>query len=95
MIGVYFFRYSIMGKIVYCPPDVEYKLRDVCAQGPGTGLVIGSKVDDRYYGVFIVETPKEEEQGESEKKNSGVDVGWMTEHAKQVIRLLPGNCNLH
>jgi len=79
-----------MGKIVYCPPDVEYKLRDVCAQGPGTGLVIGSKVDDRYYGVFIVETPKEEEQGESEKKNSGVDVGWMTEHAKQVIRLLPG-----
>jgi hypothetical protein len=77
-----------MGRTILCNPLLEEKLVEICSQGPGTGLVVGSVVDDKYYGVFLAETPKEEE-GE-EKKSPTLDVGWMVEHAKQVIRLLPG-----
>ena len=74
-----------MGRIV-CDPSLESRLNEISTQGHGSGLIIGSKVDDKYYGVFLAETPKEEE----EEKNKTLDVSWMTEHAKQVIRLLPG-----
>jgi len=77
-----------MGRTVLCNPLVEEKLVEICSQGPGTGLVVGSVVDDKYYGVFLAETPQEEEG--AEKKSNMLDVGWMVEHAKQVIRLLPG-----
>eukprot|EP00092_Neocalanus_flemingeri_P029901 GFUD01032466.1.p1 GENE.GFUD01032466.1~~GFUD01032466.1.p1 ORF type:complete len:432 (+),score=114.88 GFUD01032466.1:37-1332(+) len=80
-----------MGRTIYCDPLLEEKLIEICSKGPGTGLVVGSLVDDRYYGVFLAETPQDEE-GESVEKTvtKTLDVGWMVEHAKQVIRLLPG-----
>ena len=77
-----------MGRTIYCDPILEEKLSEICSQGPGTGVVVGSLVDDRYYGVFLAETPKEEEG--VEKNVNTLDVGWMVEHARQVIRLLPG-----
>ena len=63
---------------------------EICSQGPGTGLVVGSVVDDRYYGVFLAESPLEEEEGVEKKTSSTLDVGWMVEHARQVVRLMPG-----
>jgi len=77
-----------MGRTILCNPLLEEKLTEICSQGPGTGLVVGSVVDDKYYGVFLAETPQEEEG--AEKKSNTLDVGWMVEHARQVIRLLPG-----
>ena len=77
-----------MGRTILCNPLLEEKLTEICSQGPGTGLVVGSVVDDKYYGVFLAETPQEEEG--TEKKSNTLDVGWMVEHARQVIRLLPG-----
>jgi len=79
-----------MGRTIYCNPLLEEKLTEICSQGPGTGLVVGSVVDDRYYGVFLAETPLEEQEEGAEKKANTLDVGWMVEHARQVIRLLPG-----
>jgi len=78
-----------MGRTILCNPLVEGKLSELCALGPGTGLVVGSVVDDKYYGVFLAETPKEEEES-TDKNPNKLDVGWMVEHARQVIRLLPG-----
>ena len=79
-----------MGRIIYCNPVLEDKLGEICSQGPGTGLVVGSVVDDRYYGVFLAESPLEEEEGVEKKTSSTLDVGWMVEHARQVVRLMPG-----
>lgn len=79
-----------MGRTIYCNPVLEEKLGEICSQGPGTGLVVGSVVDDRYYGVFLAETPQDEEEGVEKKPSSTLDVGWMVEHARQVVRLLPG-----
>jgi len=78
-----------MGRTIHCDPVLEEKLAEICSKGPGTGVVVGSLVDDRYYGVFLAETPQDEERVEKNVNNS-LDVGWMVEHAKQVIRLLPG-----
>ena len=86
---IYFFA-DKMGRTIYCNPLLEEKLTEICSQGPGTGLVVGSVVDDRYYGVFLAETPLEEQEEGAEKKANTLDVGWMVEHARQVIRLLPG-----
>jgi len=77
-----------MGRTILCNPLLEEKLTEICSQGPGTGLIVGSVVDDKYYGVFLAETPQEEEG--TERKANTLDVGWMVEHARQVIRLLPG-----
>jgi len=77
-----------MGRTIICDPVLEDKLTEVCSKGPGTGVVVGSVVEEKYYGVFVAETPREEE-GEAASVNT-LDVKWMVEHARQVIRLLPG-----
>ena len=38
----------------------------------------------------MTETPEEEEEGEQGMPHD-VDISWMAEHAKQVLRLLPDN----
>jgi len=73
-----------MGRTIYCDPVLEEKLSEISS---GTGVVVGSIIDDKYYGVFLAETPTEEEE---KITKTGLDVGWMVEHAKQIIRLLPG-----
>ena len=76
-----------MGRTIYCDPVLEEKLSEISS---GTGVVVGSVVDDKYYGVFLAETPADEEEGAEKTVKNSLDVGWMVEHAKQVIRLLPG-----
>lgn len=76
-----------MGRTIYCDPVLEEKLSEISS---GTGVVVGSVVDDKYYGVFLAETPADEEEGAEKTVKTSLDVGWMVEHAKQVIRLLPG-----
>jgi len=85
-----------MGRSLLLDPSIEAKLGDE-ELSHHTGLVVGSVVDDKYYGVFLAETPEEENEempAENEKeklaKSLDVDVGWMVEHFKQASRLLPG-----
>lgn len=69
---------------------------------------MGTLVGDTYSVLFVAETPREEgdddeEGGEGDVKKSEevsrieqreVDVGWLSEHARQVARLLPGGLTL-
>ena len=65
----------------------------------GSGLLVGTLVGDTHSVLFVAETPREESEDEVplEQKEEAVkleqrelDVGWLSEHAKQVARLLPG-----
>ena len=84
-----------MVRAVYYGPEFSEKLSELCSKGTTTGLVLGSVVDDKIFGVSCVETPAEipENDGDPEpaKKNVNIDVTWMLEHATQVYKLLPGN----
>ena len=84
-----------MVRSIYYGPHFGEKLTEICSKGSGTGLVLGSVNEDRVFGVCLVETPKEEPEGEADeaKKEQVLDVTWMLEHAKQVYRLMPGNTN--
>ena len=66
-------------------------------------MLVGTLVDDSYHIVFVAETPSEEEEEEKQQEQEGgggkeapapqqreLDVSWLAEHAKQVLRLLPG-----
>ena len=65
----------------------------------GSGLLVGTLVGDTHSVLFVAETPREENEDEvplEQKKElvkleqRELDVGWLSEHAKQVARLLPG-----
>jgi len=85
-----------MGRSVGLEPCLGSKLAGIAGRGKGSGLLVGSLIDDVYHVVFVAETPPEddEEVPEEEKPESltdrNLDVEWMVEHAKQVLRLLPG-----
>ena len=88
-----------MVRAVYYGPEFAEKLSELCSKGTTTGLVLGSVVEDKLFGVSCVETPVEtaETEGDSElvKKNVNIDVTWMLEHATQVHKLLPGNMSMN
>jgi len=81
-----------MGRSVLGDPTLVGKLAEISEQKTSTtGLIVGSLVDDKYFAVFLAETPKEEDDEDNKTSNSNnLDVVWMAEHAKQVLRLLPG-----
>ena len=85
-----------MVKAIYYGPHFSEKLAEMCSNGCGNGLVLGSVNEDRMFGVCLVETPKEvaedgsEADQDSVKKDQVLDVTWMLEHARQVYRLMPG-----
>ena len=65
--------------------------------GAGSGVLVGTLVDDSYHVIFVAETPSEEEEREQQEEGEKerpqqreLDVSWLAEHAKQVLRLLPG-----
>ena len=73
----------------------------------GSGLLVGTLVGDTYSVLFVAETPREEGDDEevgaegdakksevSKMEQREVDVGWLSEHARQVARLLPGGLTL-
>ena len=84
-----------MVRSLHYGPHFSEKLTELSAKGFSTGLVLGSHLGDRAFGVCLVETPVEAgektENPEAEtKRSTSLDVGWMEEHARQVYRLLPG-----
>jgi len=96
-----------MGRSLVLEPGINSKLADVAGRGAGSGLLVGTLVGDTYSVLFVAETPREEgddeeEGGEGDAKISEVsrieqrevDVGWLSEHARQVARLLPGGLTL-
>jgi len=88
-----------MVRSLYYGPHFSRKLTELSAKGCTTGLVLGSLLGDRAFGVCLVETPLEvtekTESPEAEtKRSTNLDVGWMEEHARQVYRLLPGGLTI-
>lgn len=89
-----------MVKAIYYGPHFSEKLTEICSKGSVNGLVLGSVIEDRMFGVCLVETPKEvtedgiEIDQEAVKKDQVLDVTWMLEHARQVSRLMPGEYSL-
>ena len=90
-----------MVKAIYYGPHFSEKLTEICSKGSVNGLVLGSVIEDRMFGVCLVETPKEvaedgtEVDQEAVKKDQVLDVTWMLEHARQVSRLMPGKYSLN
>jgi len=88
-----------MGRSLVLEPGLSSKLADIAGRGAGSGLLVGTLVGDTHSVLFVAETPREESEDEVplEQKEEAVkldqrelDVGWLSEHAKQVARLLPG-----
>jgi len=55
----------------------------------GTGVLLGSYLPSQLLGVYVAPTPADPESAQ-EEKGEELDVGWMLEHAKQILRMLPG-----
>ncbi|XP_058608046.1 protein odr-4 homolog isoform X1 [Onychostoma macrolepis] len=86
-----------MGRSYFVDEAVEEYLGGLQA-APGscvTGLLAGQSSPQRDFVVLAVQTPHRESEGQP-KASKGVsplddiDVEWVTEHAKQVSRMLPG-----
>uniref|UniRef100_A0A3P9IHE1 Protein odr-4 homolog n=1 Tax=Oryzias latipes TaxID=8090 RepID=A0A3P9IHE1_ORYLA len=76
-----------MGRVYIVDEDVEGYLSKLCSQqaGPVTGLLIGQSSAQKDYVVIAAPTPKDEESA-----GKTVDKEWVSEHARQVSRMLPG-----
>ncbi|RVE62032.1 hypothetical protein OJAV_G00173260 [Oryzias javanicus] len=77
-----------MGRVYIVDEDVEGYLSKLCSQqqaGPVTGLLIGQCSAQRDFVVIAAQTPKDEESAEKP-----IDKEWVSEHARQVSRMLVG-----
>lgn len=90
-----------MGRSYFVDEAVEEYLSGLQA-APGscvTGLLAGQSSPQRDFVVLAVQTPHRESEGQP-KASKGVgplddiDVEWVTEHAKQVSRMLPGGLSV-
>uniref|UniRef100_A0A3Q2NNU2 Protein odr-4 homolog n=1 Tax=Fundulus heteroclitus TaxID=8078 RepID=A0A3Q2NNU2_FUNHE len=82
-----------MGRSYIVEDDVEEYLSKLCSQpaGPVTGLLIGQSSVQRDFVVMATRTPQNDESaaaGTSEYKE------WVSEHARQVSRMLPGGLSV-
>ena len=60
----------------------------VAGRSPGaSSVLVGTLVEDSTHAMFLAKTPKEEE-GEHRTPHQ-LDISWMAEHTRQVLRLLP------
>ncbi|XP_051989880.1 LOW QUALITY PROTEIN: protein odr-4 homolog [Xyrauchen texanus] len=86
-----------MGRSCFVDEAVEKYLSGVQAP-PGscvTGLLIGQSSPQRDFVVLAVKTPQRANEGQPKASKGGclldeIDVKWVTEHARQVSRMLPG-----
>lgn len=63
----------------------------------GTGVLVGGYLPGHVLGVYAAPTPLENDDGGAEDAPDGsaqLDVPWMMEHYKQVLRLLPGGLHV-
>ncbi|XP_015236374.1 PREDICTED: protein odr-4 homolog [Cyprinodon variegatus] len=81
-----------MGRSYIVEEDVEGYLSKLCSQltGPVTGLLIGQSSVQRDFIVMATRTP----QNESADAGKSVDKEWVSEHARQVSRMLPGGLSV-
>ncbi|XP_064310432.1 protein odr-4 homolog isoform X2 [Phalacrocorax carbo] len=84
-----------MGRIYFVEEAIGQYLSDLSAKVKPyvTGLLIGQCSPQRDYVIRAVRTPPKEEQKEdniSPSKLASVDEEWITTHASQVSRMLPG-----
>ncbi|KAM8728887.1 protein odr-4 homolog isoform 1-T1 [Acanthopagrus schlegelii] len=83
-----------MGRGYIVEDAVEGYLSKLCEQQPGpvTGLLIGQSSTQRDFVIMATRTPQREESAAA--AGSSVDKEWVTEHARQVSRMLPGGLSV-
>ncbi|KAL6104776.1 odr4 [Pungitius sinensis] len=83
-----------MGRIYIVEDAVEGYLTKQCEQKvvPVTGLLLGQSSTQREYVVMATRTPQREESAAS--GGNSLDKEWVTEHARQVSRMLPGGLSV-
>uniref|UniRef100_G3TD84 Protein odr-4 homolog n=1 Tax=Loxodonta africana TaxID=9785 RepID=G3TD84_LOXAF len=85
-----------MGRTYIVEEAVGQYLSNINLQGKAfvSGLLIGQCSLQKDYVILATRTPSKEEQNESLKhpkdKSDSLDEEWVTEHANQVSRMLPG-----
>lgn len=83
-----------MGRGYIVDDAVKEYLSKICDQhaGPVTGLLIGQSLPQRDFVVLAARTP---DRGDSTSAAGGsLDKEWVTEHARQVSRMLPGGLSV-
>ncbi|XP_047224050.1 protein odr-4 homolog isoform X3 [Girardinichthys multiradiatus] len=82
-----------MGRSYIVEDAVEGYLSKICSQvaDPVTGLLIGQSSVQRDFVVMATRTPQKDESADAEKS---VDKEWVSEHARQVSRMLPGGLSV-
>ncbi|XP_070701152.1 protein odr-4 homolog [Pempheris klunzingeri] len=83
-----------MGRGYIVEDAVEGYLSKLCEQqaGPVAGLLIGQSSVQREFVVMATQTPQREESTAASR--SSLDKEWVTEHARQVSRMLPGGLSV-
>lgn len=83
-----------MGRGYIVDDAVEEYLSKLCEQKASqiTGLLIGQSSAQRDFVVMATRTPQREESTGS--AGNSVDKDWVTEHARQVSRMLPGGLSV-
>nr|XP_046263714.1 protein odr-4 homolog [Scatophagus argus] len=83
-----------MGRGYIVEDAVEGYLSKLCEirAGPVTGLLIGQSSAQRDFVVMAARTPQREES--SSTAGNSLDKEWVTEHARQVSRMLPGGLSV-
>ncbi|XP_044074401.1 protein odr-4 homolog [Siniperca chuatsi] len=83
-----------MGRGYIVEDAVEGYLSKLCEQqaGPVTGLLIGQSSTQRDFVVMATRTPQREEPTLAAGKS--LDKEWVTEHARQLSRMLPGGLSV-
>ncbi|XP_035527375.1 protein odr-4 homolog [Morone saxatilis] len=83
-----------MGRGYIVEDAVEGYVSKLCEQqvGPVTGLLIGQSSTQRDFVVMATRTPQKEES--TAAAGNALDKEWVTEHARQVSRMLPGGLSV-
>ncbi|XP_008332909.1 protein odr-4 homolog isoform X2 [Cynoglossus semilaevis] len=83
-----------MGRGYLVEDAVEKYLSELCTQHavPVTGLLIGQSSTQRDFVIMATRTPQREES--PSKQETSPDKEWVTEHARQVSRMLPGGLSV-
>ncbi|XP_033505465.1 protein odr-4 homolog [Epinephelus lanceolatus] len=83
-----------MGRGYIVEDAVEGYLTKLCEQQAGavTGLLIGQSSSQRDFVVMATRTPQREES--TAAAGNSLDKEWVTEHARQVSRMLPGGLSV-
>ncbi|XP_061587974.1 protein odr-4 homolog [Cololabis saira] len=82
-----------MGRVYIVEDAVEEYLSQLCSQQASqvTGLIIGQSSAQRDFVVMAAQTPQKEQSSGAGKS---LDKEWVSEHARQVSRMLPGGLSV-